>query len=336
MEYNLDEIKSELTYFAKKNKGNKIGILYGAFSYEDKKYIETAPYNLASGAALSKALTELGFSPLYIDPTIDDLIARAKECSFVFNNLHGEFGEDGAVQSLLKYHGIKCTGAYILGHAIGINKAVCKLLIKGLGFQTPNFKVIYENEDAIEAVGQATHCLKKPWVLKPLFGGSSVGMKFIENEHDALSCVKDILNYDSGVLLEEYIEGIDMTVGILEFQKKSITMPPLKTINKSKLYDENIKLHSHWAGSVSYECPAKIEDSLTEALQDYSTQIFKTIRCSGFARIDWRIDKFSTPYFLEINTNPGISEGGNFALGAYALGLNYHELILAMLKSCDE
>ena len=113
-------------------------------------------------------------------------------------------------------------------------------------------------------------------------------------------------------------------------------MPPLLIGFDSKIYDERMKLKEHWSGKVHYECPANIDLALTKTLQELSLQVYAAIRCEGFARIDWRVSKSGVPYFLEINTNPGISEAGNFSLGANAMGLTYNELVLAMLSSCDK
>ena len=131
--------------FCKKYQGKNIGVLYGPLSHEDKRYIETAPKNDSSGSAIIKALNDLGFSATIIDPTKDGFLEAAKGCFIVFNNLHGEFGEDGAIQSFLKYYNIRYTGSYILANCVCLNKEICKLVAKGLNILTPDYRVINNN-----------------------------------------------------------------------------------------------------------------------------------------------------------------------------------------------
>ena len=323
----LQKIRDDLRDFSNKYKGHKVGILYGELSYEDKAYIRNVPKQQASGAALYNALGEMEFLPVFIDPNDPNLLGEAKKCSLIFNNLHGEFGEDGAVQALFKHNGIKYTGSYILAHALGLNKSACKLLAKGLGIKTPGFHTIYSYDNHEKIVDSAAKALKLPWVIKPLHGGTSVKMELAHSEAEALIFCGEAKNYDSGVLIEEYIEGIDLTVGILEMLNYRYIMPPLKIGIDSAIYDERMKLKEHWSGKVHYECPANIDHSLTTMLQKLSLQVYLATQCSGFARIDWRVSNSGTSYFLEINTNPGISKEGNFALGAKAMGLTYNELV---------
>lgn len=308
-------------------RGAQVAHLYGPHSIEDQMYIQSAPIEQAAGTAVREALAQLGFHVTDVDPT-RDFMAELASCDFVFNNLHGPLGEDGTVQAMLDYAGIRYSGSGVLASAAALHKPTAKLLARGVGIDTPEGVVVRSRSDVAPLPGQ----LGPPWIVKPAVGGSSVGLTVVQNESELPDAFTAARRVGSDVLVESYVTGRDLTIGVLDVLegRESVPLAVVEVITSAGTYDDDAKLHGHWRDAVRYECPASLSDACRSAVERQSVLMHRALGCRGYSRIDWRLDEGERLWFLEVNTNPGLSRRGNFALSAAGAGLVYDDLIMAM------
>jgi D-alanine-D-alanine ligase len=246
-------------------------------------------------------LKEAGYSVKVIDVTHDlqkllkDLTPRPDA---VFNNLHGRGGEDGVIQGLLEMLEIPYTHSSVAASAIGMNKPLAKRMAASVGVQSAEGRVARKDEVLSGSV------MKPPYVVKPPCEGSSVGVRIIldNDNHPAL----DVESWTFGdeVLVERYIPGKELTVGVLDGKAQAVT----EIISHTRFFDYEAKYKDTRTELV---LPAQIPDAVYKAALDYAERVYKVLGCSGLARCDFRYDDSKNGadglYFLEINTQPGLT-----------------------------
>jgi D-alanine-D-alanine ligase len=314
--------------FHAKSKGKKVGLIYGPKSREDKFYINNSPKKQLSFTALMDALQGLDFNVSHIDPTQPNFIQFIQDSDLCFLNMHGEYGEDGRLQGLLDFLGKSYIGSGVLANAIGLNKVLFKRVMTATKINTPPFVEFSKMLDPFS--------LAFPLIAKPITGGSSIGTHLI---HDVAEFKNYVENYDNlnvgDVFLENFIKGKSLTVGVLELEYSLITTPVIEVCFDSEFYDEAIKINSKGENLSEYVIPAQIEKSINERINEIALSIYNLLGCRGFYRVDFMLEDFTNNlYVLEINTIPGMSCDGNFTIGIKALGFNYDEMVLAVLRSC--
>jgi len=305
----------------------KIVVLKGGISPERE-------VSLVSGAEIASALKNMGYSVIEIDPAnysrVSDLLSaiQYEQPLLVFNGLHGGSGENGELQAALSLAGIKVTGSGFKASCISMDKYISKLIAIAEGIPVP--KYILMREDLLEDYQETedysgfSNQLGLPIIVKPNDAGSSVGISRVECLEDLKPAVQKALQYSQSVLLEEYIPGRELTVTIIDAEAYPVVeIKPLEG-----WYDYTNK-YTH--GKTKYEAPAQIDDTVAKLLQLYALRLWKAFGLSGYARIDFRYDDLK-PYFLEVNTLPGMTSLSLTPMAAKAAGLSFQDLLKKIIE----
>ena len=285
----------------------KVVVILGGASFE-------RDVSLKTGKAVVEACRVNNFDvkAITINKNYKKFLPIFKQADIVFNALHGTLGEDGTIQKWLEENNIKFTGSGSISSALCMNKIECKKILKKNEFLTPKW---VEFKEGLEIAD-----ISLPCIVKPNAQGSTFGLSYVEKDIDLIPAIMNSQKYDKSTLIEEYISGKEITVGII----KDTPMPIVEILPKNKIYDYNCK---YTAGMSEYNCPAGINDVLKEKIMVDSVKIFKLLGCRGYGRIDFIIDKNENHYFLEINTLPGMTSTSLLPIAAKALGLSFSDLV---------
>lgn len=258
----------------------------------------------------------------------------------VFNALHGDFGEDGKVQQMLDQWKIPYTGSGAFASALGYNKVLAKEQFKKLGINTPNYFVItkYEKEDgdlemyAINTAKKIHDKLVPPWIVKPLSGGSSVGMRMCQTYPELITAFIDGININTDVLIEELIEGKEATVGVINnFRNKKVyILPPTEIrIPKSKSFFD---FEAKYTGVSQEICPGNFSRQEKEELEKIAEVIHTGLNLDHYSRSDFIIHPKKGVYALEVNTLPGLTNESLVPKMLNAVGSSVTDFIDHILK----
>ncbi len=270
--------------------------------------------------------------------TLEDI---SKKVDVVFNALHGDFGEDGKVQTLLDQWGIPYTGSKAFPSALGYNKALAKERFKALGIQTPQSVIItmdsIDREKDLRATAkeQARFVWSKiapPWVVKPISSGSSVGVKVSKTFPELESAIESCITGNTDILVEEMIEGKEATVGVVEgFRGKDIyTLPPIEIrVPKHKtFFDYDAK----YSGISEEICPGNFTHAEKEELQKMASLIHSGLDLSHYSRSDFIVHPKKGIYALEVNTLPGLTDESLTPKALNAVGATMPEFLRHILN----
>lgn len=293
--------------------------------------------SLSTGRTVAKYLDSAKFSSRTYD-TKKDLsklfndVSR-KKIDVCFIALHGRGGEDGSVQGMLELLGISYTGSEIMASAIGINKIVSKKLFEKEKILTPKFIVFQSDE--IKLGGKTwNNILKKikkkiglPCVIKPAECGSSVGVTIVKNEKEIKKGIKTALKEGQRIIIEKYINGKEITVGILG-NKKPKALPVVEIVPKKKFFDYQAKYNPKFCDEI---VPARIPAKIAKKAQRITQKVYKLIGCKGFSRVDM-ILKGEEIYTLEINTIPGLTPNSLLPKAALEADMSFSKLLEEIIK----
>lgn len=289
------------------SKQPSIVVLYGGVGSERE-------VSLRSGEAIAHALTA-HFEVERLELKAEALPRSIRaEHSIVFPALHGSFGEDGQLQALLEAAGIHYCGSDAAASRLCMDKAASKEIARGLKIATPE-ALTFDGADAPLADAVIAQ-LGASLVIKPADQGSSVGLHFAEHRSAlgvALSTIRS-----GNWLIEQRIKGRELTVGVL----KGAAMGVVEIVSQSGVYDYQAK---YTAGSTEYRFPAELEPGVEAKIKDHAEQLFDTCGCRDFARIDFLLDR-GCPYFLEINTLPGLTATSLLPKSASCVGFDFEQL----------
>ena len=301
---------------------DKIAVLEGGISPERE-------ISLRSGEAIAKALREKEYEVIELDPAnysdFYSLISklRTERISIVFIGLHGGTGENGELQAALSLAGFKYTGSGPKACTLTMDKYVSKLMALDEGIPAPEYILMredllndYQDPNDFSAIEAK---LGLPIIVKPNDSGSSVGISIVEKLFELKEAVKLALTYSDSVLLEQYIPGKELTATVLD--GKALPLIEIRPLNG--WYDFNNKYSK---GHSEYLCPAPVEESVSQLIQLYAERLWKVLGLKGYARIDFRYDG-NKPYFLEVNTLPGMTDLSLTPMAAKAIGINFPELV---------
>lgn len=286
--------------------------------------------SLRSGARVEHALERLGHEPLPIDAG-PDLVDRLGDLSpdVAFVAMHGQGGEDGTVQELLEILGIPYTGSGVLASIRCADKALTKHLLVELGIPTAEFFAF--NERAFRELGAASALpsieerLGFPLVVKPATQGSALGIKFAAIPADVPSALVAGFSYGDKVVLERYIKGRDLAVGILDIDGKPTPLPIVEAVPKEReFYDFESRYE---IGKTDFFCPADLSTEIAERAGEIALETFTRLGCRGFGRIDLMLDEQNRIYVLEAHTIPGLTETSLLPQAAEAAGVYLEELV---------
>lgn len=327
------------------NKKNKIAIFVGGTSPERE-------VSKASGKAIYEAIMSLGYSCILVDPAYGenqpdkekkffsdrDYIQIKNEnilktinssllndIDLVFLALHGKYGEDGIIQSMLELRKIKYTGSGIFSSMVSMDKAFSKTLFRTNNVNTPDWFTTENNLSIEEVNKKIMEMFGFPCVIKPNDQGSTVGLTITRKDAEINKALKLAFQHSDLALIEKYIPGREMTVAILE----DMPLPVLEIIPKGGFYDYRSK---YTKGMSEYIVPAKISQDVSSNIQQQALAAFKALRCRVYARVDFRLDEENIPYCLEVNTLPGMTSTSLVPKMANVVGISFEELIDKIIR----
>jgi len=236
-----------------------------------------------------------------------------KEADVVFLALHGGQGEDGTIQALLDMAHVKYTGSGLLSSALAMDKDLSKKLFRTEGVKTADWLMAPVTTEQVEGI------LGLPVVVKPSKQGSTVGLSVVKKRPDLAAAIEEAAKYDDEVMVEKFVPGRELTVGILG----DIALPVGEIISKHEIYDYECK---YTAGMAREEFPAKLSKEAAEKVQQQALLGFRALKLRGYARIDFRLTSEGEFYCLEANTLPGMTEFSLIPQGAAAMGISFPEL----------
>jgi D-alanine-D-alanine ligase len=256
------------------------------------------------------ALDEMGRDAL---GRLSRFLPAPGETDVVFLALHGGAGEDGTIQALLDLAGLTYTGSGHLASALAMDKDLSKRLFRSAGVGTANWLMAPATVDDVEAA------LGFPVVVKPSREGSTVGLTLVKDPAGLAAAIADAQRYDREVMIEEYVPGRELTVGVLGHEP----LPVGEIFPKHEIYDYECK---YTPGMAEERFPADISSAQSRALQQQAVDAFRALKLSGYARIDFRFTADGASYCLEANTLPGMTELSLIPQGAAAAGISFPEL----------
>ncbi len=294
----------------------KIGVLMGGLSAERE-------VSLKSGAAVHRALLESGFNATAIDVDRDlgkRLVEAQVEAAFIC--LHGRYGEDGAVQGLLELMGIPYTGSGVLASALAMDKIFAKKIFAASGMTITPYVVVRQGEE----VSAASLPFPLPVVVKPSREGSSVGVSIVRRAEDLPAAVEGAFRYDREILVEKYVKGREIQVGILD--NKAIGA--IEIVPKNEFYDFEAK---YTDGMATHILPAPLPPKQYAELLEAGEQAHRCLGCSGYSRVDFIVDDEDDAYVLEVNTLPGMTALSLLPEIAQGAGIGFVELVKRIVLS---
>jgi len=296
----------------------KIGVLLGGQSAERE-------ISLRTGTAALQALEAEGYDVVGIDPD-RNLAAKLRQeaIDVAFIALHGRHGEDGTVQGQLEMMQIPYTGSGVLASALAFDKLVTKQLLLYHEMPTPGFLVFEAGDDRQALLERCRHF---PLVVKPAREGSTIGITIAHDAPELLSGLDEALQHDRKVLVEDYIQGSEVTVSVLNGEP----LPIIQIVPKSGFYDYQAKYTS---GQTEYILPAPLDHVLYNRLQDVSAAACRLLGCRGAARVDFMVYEKEF-YCLEVNTIPGMTTTSLLPKAAAHAGITFNELTQRILEDAD-
>src|SRR6184192_867076 len=277
--------------------------------------------SLATGRGVSKALRSLGAEVVDVDVR-DENFALPKDVDLAFITIHGTFGEDGQLQEILEECGVPYTGDAVESSLAAFDKILSKEKFREHNVVTPEWEVV--------EVGQQP-TISVPLVVKPARQGSTVGVVIVKNSSELDSAMTEAGKYDRKLLIEKFVPGRELTIGVLGDQ----ALPILEIIPKGGFYDFNNKypfLNPQAGGGAEHVCPAKIGAKLTRQIQDLALRAYRSIGLQVYSRVDVLLPENAEPSVLEVNTIPGMTEASLLPEAAAAAGIKYDELCLRIIE----
>jgi len=293
-------------------KAQRVGVLMGGRSSE-------RDISFKSGKAVIQGLKRRGYNVTAIDVDPDLAIKlKRKHIGAAFIALHGRWGEDGSVQGLLEIMGIPYTGSGVLGSAMAMDKVVMKMMFESMGIPSPAYT---QAED-----GGTVH-FPLPFIVKPANEGSTIGISIVKKQKEVMAAIKKARMFDKKVMIEKYIEGDEITVGIVNGE----ALPVVQVKPSSGFYDFEAK---YTKGMTEYIVPAKIDKTIAKKAGDIAMEVYKAFELAGCVRIDMLVDD-DLPKVIDINTSPGMTETSLVPKAWESLGRTFDELVEAILMEAS-
>jgi len=273
--------------------------------------------SLKSGTTVEKALKKIGYDVFSIDVGDGGKLCslRDEKIDLVFIALHGPGGEDGTVQGWLEVMGIPYTGSGVLASALAMDKSVSRKIWESEGLKQPSWQRIDSFSFSLD--------IFPPLVVKPARSGSTIGVTLVREKREIEPALKLAFKYDNDyVLIEEYIEGREITVGIID-DPEPRALPVIEIIHRETLYDYRTK---YTEGLCEYAVPARFSSVDTMKIQETALKAYKILGCRDFGRVDmiWRSGDI---YVLEVNTIPGMTEKSLLPRAARAEGMKFEQVV---------
>jgi D-alanine-D-alanine ligase len=296
----------------------KIGVMMGGLSAERE-------ISLKSGEAVYEALKARGLSPvrIYVDRDID-LMLRQMKVDVIFNALHGRYGEDGCIQGLLEILGIPYTGSGVLASSLAMHKVKAKELFRLHNLPTPPYYVL--TRDRFVKLEEVHGAFGFPVVVKPAGEGSSVGVALAEDLDELEAACEDALRFDDAVLVERYIQGKEISVGVLSGQALgAIEICP----HAKAIFDYQAK---YTPGHADFFLPARLSPERYRGILTQAQRAHQALGCDGATKINMIVSELGNEYILEVNTLPGLTATSLLPRIAEHAGLAFADLVISLLE----
>ncbi len=306
--------------------GKRIAVVMGGLSAERE-------VSLGTGAGVHAALVGNGWDAVAIDwqggasaPNLAQLV-EASGAAVVWNALHGTYGEDGAVQGLCACLGIACTGSGVLASALAMDKIMSKRIFESVGIPTPRWRLLphagpADGSDALAALAD----WPLPCIVKPASEGSSVGVSLVEGRDQLAAAVASARQFHGPVIVEDYIAGTEVFVGILN----DAVLGSVEVRPRTRFYDYEAK---YKRTDTQYLLPPELPTAILEGVQQHALEAYRALGCSGHARPDVRVTPTGEAYVLEVNTLPGMTATSLLPKIAKHAGMDYATLCESILAS---
>ncbi|MFB3071037.1 MAG: D-alanine--D-alanine ligase [Nitrospirales bacterium] len=292
-----------------------IGVLMGGASAERE-------ISLKTGKAIYAALVQRGYRATMIDVDASlPWVLRNKKIDVAFLALHGPGGEDGTVQGLLDVLGIPYTGSGVRASAVGMDKSMTKILVEREGVPVATGTCIRKGQGAMPPKK-----LKWPLVVKPVDQGSTVGVSIVHTPAQWKSALRRAWRQGSAIVVETFIDGREIAVSVLDGK----ALPSVEIVAPGGFYDYAAKYEK---SETRYLCPAPLTKTQDHQVKELAVRSYQVLGCEGAARVDFRLNSKGRPFFLEINTIPGMTERSLLPMAAAQAGINYESLTERILRS---
>ena len=300
-----------------------IGVLMGGRSPERE-------ISLKTGKNVAEGLRKAGYDVVEIDAcenVVEDI--KKNKIDLAFISLHGPLGEDGTIQGLLEFLGIPYTGAGVLSSSVSMNKVMTKRVLENMGIPTPAYFVfdsslLEEDTEGIRHIMQRAHEAKVdlPFIVKPSVGGSTIGTTIVRKEADIETAFKDAAKYCNEILVEKFIPGMEITVGVLG-TTAPFALPVIEIIAEGGFYNYTTK---YQPGMSTHIIPARIPEALYKKAQTLAVEVFEAVHCFGMGRVDFIVNE-NKLFCLEINTIPGMTETSLLPEAALKEAISFEQLL---------
>jgi D-alanine--D-alanine ligase len=308
------------------NKFGRIGVLMGGPSSERE-------VSLKSGGAVYESLKNQNLNAVAIDIKTDDQqqnrkLIREMRIGVAFIALHGHFGEDGQIQALLEELEIPYTGSGPAASRLAMDKIASRKIFQKKGLPVPNH-IIFSIKDCQDLRRRVASVLTQPFVVKPAAQGSSIRLSIVRTEEELEQAAKLAFKFGESIIVEEYIPGREITVGILG----DSALPIVEIIPQNKFYDYEAK---YTPGKSEYVVPACLSAQVTAESQRVALSAHRALGCFGFSRVDMRLSLGNIPFILEVNSIPGLTETSLLPKAAADSGINFDQLCFDILRLACE
>ncbi len=299
----------------------RIGVLMGGPSSEKE-------ISFKSGKAVLAALLASGIEAVGIEITTDSVqenikLLKGHNLNGVFIALHGRFGEDGAIQEILEKINLPYTASGVAASRLAMDKIGALEKLKAAGLRVP--RAVFISKADYQKTKRFKNELGLPLVVKPANHGSSIGLSLVESNDEISAAIQLAFNYDQRVIIEEFVFGRELTVGVLGQE----ALPVIEIVPKGKFFDYEAK---YKAGSTEYIVPAVLEKSVFKKVQQAGLAAHKLLGCFGCSRTDIILSKEGSVYVLEVNTIPGMTATSLLPKAAAIAGLNFNQLCIKLLE----
>lgn len=299
----------------------KVGVLFGGRSAERE-------VSIMSGTGVLQALRSRGIDAHAFDPGERSLAELAAEkFDRVFIALHGRFGEDGSLQGALEQLGIPYTGSGVMACAIGMDKIYTKMIWLMHGLPTPKYASLGADADLDRVVAE----LGLPLIVKPPLEGSTIGITKVSMAAELRGAVELAASFDDVVLAEQFVTGREFTVAVLGRGASARALPIVEIVAPQGNYDYQNK---YFSDDTKYFCPAVLDAATSLEMERIALEAYRALGCEGWGRVDVLLRASDNkPFLLEVNTSPGMTGHSLVPMAARAVGIDYEDLCVEILRS---